>query len=226
MRLFPLAMLAALLPLVTIHTTYLLSAGAGQVEWCIPHIHSCTSISATGRLPPAYFVFKGLMIPTAVILVIYWLLSAVWLRQLGCRRRFSRGALVGLGLIAGAGLIFYSLVLGWIGDLYRAQRVTGVMTFFGFGFLAQLLITRLAGQALASHPGCAPVLRWQRIDALAILLLGLLSIALGYISPSLYDRTDDAFAWNFVLLLCLHVLITGELWRRTGFRLAFRADSN
>jgi hypothetical protein len=66
MRLFPLAYAAGLMP------------------WCIPYIDSCTSISATGREPPAFFVFKALMIPAAMLLMAYWLLNARWLRQLGC----------------------------------------------------------------------------------------------------------------------------------------------
>ncbi len=188
------------------------------------HPQLCTSISATGRLPPAYFVFKGLMVPAAVMLMLYWLLTAAWLRHLGCQRRFRLRLILALGVVAGAGLIFYSLVLGWIGDLYRTVRVAGVMTFFGFSFFAQLLITGLAGETLAMRPGCATVLRWQRYDALAILVIGMASIAIGYISPDLYDRTDDAFAWNFTLLLCAHVLLTGELWRRSGWRFAFASE--
>ena len=221
MRLFPLAWLAALLPLVTINITYLISASYGHVDWCVPYIHSCTSISATGRAPPAYFVFKGLMIPAAVILMLYWLLSVAWLKELGCRRNIWLVAVLGCGAAAGAGLIFYSLVLGWIGDIYRLQRHAGVSAFFGFSFFAQLLITWLVAQEPAAAQQLRRQLGWLRRIATLIFVLGIASVLIGYISPALYKRTDDAIAWNFTLLLCLHVLVSAEMWRHSGWSLRF-----
>lgn len=221
MRLFPLAWLAALLPLFTINLTYLISASYGHVDWCIPYIHSCTSISATGRAPPAYFVFKGLMIPAAVILMLYWLLSVAWLRELGCRRKIWLGTVLVCGAAAGIGLIFYSLVLGWIGDIYRLQRHAGVSAFFGFSFFAQLVITRLLEQLPVAATQLRRHLDWLRIITALIFLLGIASVAIGYISPDLYKRSDDAIAWNFTLLLCLHVLISAGMWRCSGWSCRF-----
>jgi len=225
MRLYPLAWLAALLPLATINLTYLLAASHGQVDWCVPYIHSCTSISATGREPPAYFVFKGLMIPAAVLLMFYWLLCATWLRTLGCRHGRWRALVVGLGILGGGGLIFYSLMLGWIGDIYRFHRQTGVTAFFAFSFFSQLVVTWLLEKRPQIHRDFARQMRWLRINIALIWLLGLASIAIGYINPDLYKRSDDAIAWNFTLLLCCHILITGDLWRRSGWRLSFAADT-
>lgn len=221
MRLYPFAMLAGLLPLIGINLTYLLAASHDQVAWCIPYLHSCTSISATGREPPAYFVFKGIMIPAAVLLMIYWLLCAAWLRSLGCRRRRWRALVVALGLVAGLGLIFYSLVLGWIGDIYRLHRHIGVAAFFGFSFFAQLVLTWLLAQIPLVEQRFRSSLRGLRIATLLIWLLGLASVALGYLNPELYKRTDNAVAWSFALLLCSHLLLTANLWRLTGWRLRF-----
>ena len=224
MRLYPLAWLAALLPLATINLTFLLSASHGQVDWCIPYLHSCTSISATGREPPAYFVFKGLMIPAAVLLMLYWLLCTAWLRTLGCHHKHWRTLVVCLGLLGSSGLAFYSLMLGWIGEVYRFHRQTGVTAFFGFSFFAQLVVAWLLERCAGVRQNFARQLGWLRINAGLIWLLGLASILMGYISPDLYKRTDDAIAWNFTLLLCCHLLITGDLWRRTGWRLVFDLD--
>jgi len=224
-KLYPLAYLAGLLPLATIHLTYLLAASHGQVDWCVPYIDSCTSISATGREPPAYFVFKGLMIPAALVLMGYWLLSAQWLKALGCGRRGWLSALTALGVLAGAGLILYSVMLGSIGAEYRQLRHTGVLAFFGFTFFAQLTTTWLA----ATTPGLEKnfprrllALQWL---LLVDLVLGLANVLAGFVSPDFYDRINDAMAWNFTLLLCLHVILTAELWRATGWRLSFRLES-
>lgn len=220
MRLFPLAYAAALLPLLSFHLTYLIAATAGHVEWCIPYIHSCTSISATGREPPEFFVFKALMIPAAVLIALYWFLSCQWLMQLGCRASQRRRVVWLMGALGVIGLILYSVTLGAVGDLYQLQRRVGVIAFFGFSYLGQLLITwllyRVDGLAIQQHRRLAVL----RNLALLLLLIGLLSILLQVVAPQRYDRMEDAFEWCFALLLCLYVLAVGEMWRRTDFRMA------
>ena len=46
-------------PIVVVHVCYLLSAHYGYVDKCNPYIEGCTSISATGRHGPSYFLFKA-----------------------------------------------------------------------------------------------------------------------------------------------------------------------
>ena len=55
MHIAPLALITGLLPLVCVHTTYLIAASHGHVPWCVPYWDSCTSISATGRQLPETF---------------------------------------------------------------------------------------------------------------------------------------------------------------------------
>jgi hypothetical protein len=80
-------MLLRLLPLITgfapifaVHVSYLIGIRAGVLRACIPYIEGCTSISATGRYPPASFLFKSVMMPEAILLALYWLFSVAWLR--------------------------------------------------------------------------------------------------------------------------------------------------
>ena len=54
-RLSPLAWATALLPLVTMHVCYLLSASEQLVPWCLPWFEGCTSISRASRSGTAYF---------------------------------------------------------------------------------------------------------------------------------------------------------------------------
>lgn len=221
MRLYPLAYAAALLPLIAIHLSYLLAASHGQVDWCIPYLHSCASISATGREPPAYFVFKGLMIPAAVLLALYWLLSAAWLKTLGCQRRHWRAVLASLGLIASTGLVFYTVLLGWIDPGYRQQRHMGVITFFGFSLFAQLLITWLLESIPAVRADLARGLRRLKTAIIVVFITGLASVIIGFVDPDLYQRTDNAFAWSLTLLLNLHTFFAASLWRQSGWRMRF-----
>lgn len=218
MRLFPLAYAAALLPLFAIHLCYVVAAAAGHVDWCFPYLHSCTSISATGRKPPEFFLFKALMLPAAVLIAAYWMLACEWLLQLGCTARRRRRVVWTMGAAGAVGLILYCVMLGAIGEAYQLQRRIGVTAFFGFSYLGHLLLTWLLYQIDAV---CRVHARWLSVLlylGLLMLGVGLLSIALGAAMPQRYDRMEDAFEWIFVLLLCLYVLAVGELWRRTDFR--------
>jgi len=217
MRLYPLSLAASLLPLATIHVCYIWAATNGHVDWCIPYIDSCVSISATGRKTPEYYLFKALMIPSALIFVAYWWLSCRWLVTLGCSAHKSRSTLFCIGIIASIGLILYSIVLGSIGDTYRLQRRIGVTTFFGMTYLAQLLLTYLLGKTSNLCTQHRPWLRIMERVSITILIVGMSSVALSIYDYELYKSTDNAFEWVFTLLLCLHVTITAAMWKKTNF---------
>ena len=72
-------------PLVAIHSCYLLAAQNGHVPWCLPYIDSCTSISATGRHRPESLVFRAAIMPSAALMLVYWTLVERWLRTLELR---------------------------------------------------------------------------------------------------------------------------------------------
>src|SRR5690606_12733891 len=76
------ALLAALLPFAAVHLTWLVAASYGLVEWCNPYLDSCKSISATGRHPPASYLFRATMLPAAAVLALYWWCNYSWLRWL------------------------------------------------------------------------------------------------------------------------------------------------
>lgn len=215
--LYPIALTAALLPLLSIHLSYLWAATNGHVEWCLPYIQSCTSISATGRQAPEFYLFKALMIPSAVMLGIYWWLSSRWLLSLGCKAQRARRLLVVLGLGSALGLILYSVMLGAIGDLYQLQRRIGVISFFGLSYIAQLIITRLLSEVDSSEYETKRGIQALKGCALLILLVGLSSVALSALDHDYYESKDDAFEWTLTLLLCIHVLVTAGLWKKTGF---------
>jgi hypothetical protein len=217
------ALAAALLPLVTVHLTYVVAAWLGHVPWCVPHLHSCSSISATGRLAPEYHLFKALMIPAALLLACYWWLGALWLRRLGASHG-RRRALLSLGFCAAFGLLLYSVMLGSIGPQYQMQRRIGITLFFGFGYLAQLLLTELAWHAPGLRLGAPRLLRGMWLLLLAIMLLGLGSVAVDAWDAGLFDRIVDALEWQLAVLLCLHVAITAALWRRSDFAVHFTVE--
>ena len=222
-RVIPL--LAALLPFVAVQLTYVVAASYGQVDWCNPYIDSCTSISATGRKPPASYVFRATMLPAAVIMMAYWWLNHAWLeslhRRTGNTRSRSNHWMLALGLLACIGLILYVTVLGERGDAWRTQRRVGTILFFSFTFLSQLLL--LGQLRMLRPPGINPqLLRLMWGACGMLLLLGLLTVALDAWDEAFYESVEDAFEWNLSLLLQSNFLLGYFVWRQAGWRLVVK----
>lgn len=213
LKLSSIALLVAALPFAAVHISYLLSAWQGYVEWCVPYWQGCTSISGTGRQGAAYFVFKGLMIPGAVLMGFYWWLNHQWLLLQGDSDQRQRRLILILGLIASAGLILYCVVLGSIGDIYRTQRRIGVVLYFGLTFLAQLLMTYRLSKLTQ------PALRGAYLCQLTICSgmwgLGIVHLIFEILAPDL-DAIDDIIEWNFALLMMTYYGSSYWVWRYRG----------
>ncbi|MGO1501564.1 MAG: hypothetical protein ACTHWH_09840 [Marinobacter sp.] len=196
-----LALAAGLIPLLTIHATFVIAALEGHISWCIPYWDSCTSISRTGRHGTAYFVFKGTMLPAALLGVLFWWLNRLWLLQLGAPG-YGKHWVPWLGLVAAVALAAYTLALGHEGEGFNLTRRIGVMLYFSLTYIALLLIS----SALREHP------RWHRSGnrllglSAVTLAVGILSVLLTALVPELYSQIDNAFEWVLALLLTVHAL--------------------
>lgn len=213
------ALAAALIPLVTIHTTYFVSAIEGHVDWCLPYWQSCTSISGTGRHGTAYFIFKGTMLPAALLGVLFWWLNTRWLRQLGAGGR-GIAWLPWLGLAACLALSIYTLALGHRGDDFQLIRRIGVVLYFSLTYIAQLLLSaNLQAVHKWSHQG--HYLLWL---CQVTLVVGLSSVVLDGLVQEVHERFEDAFEWVLALLVNTHALWVAFLWRQSGFRAVSQVD--
>ncbi len=217
-----LALLCGLGPILTVHACYALSASAGFVPACIPYLDGCTSISATGRQGWGYFLFKAGMLPSAVLVIVYWRLCRAWLLAAGDVDGPGLRSLLWLGTAGALFLMLYSVFLGHPGEPYNLLRRFGVSLNLGFTCLAQLLLVwrlgrvqRNTGLALCP-PGTLRAKTW--------LVAGLLVLGLGSIPVSNFiadkDPVENAIEWVFCLLLSSFYMLTAVAWRRTGFRLA------
>lgn len=207
--LVPLGTLTILLPVVAMHLSWLVSSAEGHIEWCMPYLQPCTSISRAGRYGAAYFLFKGLMIPTSVLLAFFWWANARWLQQLGAR---PVKGLVPLALIASLALLLYTLTLGHAGDTFHLVRRIGVIGYMGLTFLLQVRVSaRLAEVEQFASAG-----RRLTQFLMAVLLLGLVSVLHGTVSPENHNRWEDVYEWWLVMLLALHSLVLVKLWQRSG----------
>lgn len=198
-----------LVPLVAVHCCYILSASQGIVDWCLPYIDGCTSISRAGRHGIANHVFKASMLPTAGLMLVFWVLASDWLDH-GSERSGRRRLMGFLGVVGALFLILYATFLGVQGETYQWLRRYGVTVYFSFTVLAQLLMASLVTS------------RWLQKSltglGLTMLLLGLASIPLQHLMED-RDALLNAIEWNYALLMTLGFVVVGSHWHRHGFRL-------
>jgi hypothetical protein len=197
-----LALLVGLLPVVAINLSYVIAAAAGTVPACIPYIDGCTSISATGRQPPASWLFKPALYASALAMGVFWLRAGHWLKSLGEPSRRYRLALLWVGVIGALALVVYVYNLGIAGDMYKLMRRYGINVYFGFTFLAQLLLANRLYR-LAESAGNMTLLVFARAMiglCLLLLIIGLYSIPARYF---IADHTvmERVLEWNFALLM-------------------------
>lgn len=228
-------MLLRILPLITgfapifaAHVSYLLSLGAGVLPACIPYIHGCTSISATGRYPPGSFLFKFIMMPEAAVMVAYWLFSVAWLRALeGAAGRSTRnGSAIGTLGVAGAFfLIVYVTFLGSQGPFYDFMRRYGVYLYFAFTVFAQLgLASRV--RSVSGELQLPQVLRITNVQ----LALALIPFVIGILNLVLKSVLEDAsqaeriIEWIFALLTHVYFMLSYFAWRATGFDASYSVE--
>ena len=230
-------MLLRLLPLITGfapifagHVSYLIAIRAGVLPACIPYIHGCTSISATGRYPPSSYLFKALMMPEAILMAAYWLFSVAWLRALErtAGRSTNSGTMIGVFGVAGAlFLIVYVTFLGTEGPVYDFMRRFGVYLYFTFTVVAQLILASkvLSVSAQLGIPRVVRITRYQ-------LALALVPFAIGILNLALKAVLDDATAperiieWIFAVLMHGYFMLSYFTWRATGFDASFSVNTS
>ena len=206
------ALMTGLLPIIAIHGTYLLSAWQGYVPWCFPYFESCTSISATGRHGAAFFLFKGTMIPAAVLLILFWYLASKWLLQLGDEKAAANTIFV-LGMIGALFLIVYAVALGAAGDLLKLQRRIGVIFYFTLTYLSQLLLVWRMSKVIASEISRS----WLLGLCVTALTIGIATLIL----DASMENYEDAFEWILALLVHLYFLVMARAWKKTRFRVQY-----
>ena len=219
------ALLAALVPFVSVHVTYLVAASHGTVDWCNPYLDSCTSISATGRQAPASFIFCSTMLPAAVFMMAYWWLNHTWLaavhHRAGHHRQRANHWMLGLGVLACIGLILYVTVLGERGQAWAAQRRVGTILFFSFTFIAQLLL--LEQLRRLDVPGIrSGSLVYMGSACGTLLATGVLTVILQAWNAAWYETVEDALEWVLTLLLQSNFLAGYFVWRQAGWKLAVK----
>jgi hypothetical protein len=217
LRLLPL--IAGVVPLAAVFGAFWIGVANEVLPSCIPVIDGCVSISATGRKPPGSFLFRAVMMPQSMLLLIVWFFSILWLRSLEPRLQPStRMAILVSGVIGSLALIVYVTFLGTKEPVYEFMRRVGIyFAFIGVG-VAQIVI------AFALHR-ISRSSQLERLSKTARVMLGLCSIplALGILNFVLKSVLDDAgnaekrIEWIVFVVMQCYFLVLYHAWRITGF---------
>ncbi len=216
--LWPLPLACAVLPFTVTWIAYALSAQSGHVEPCNPFWDGCTSISRAARHGLSNHIFRAVMLPCAMLQILFWWLCRHWLLRQG---RAAGIALPILGLIAGLFLILYATFLGSDGDIYRLLRRYGVTVYFAATYLALLLVL-----ARLARPDHDRLYRPLLAVALGMLALGITSTVVTAIvdDPALKDRWENALEWQLGLWLTAMFVLFSWRWRQLRIELASASD--
>lgn len=212
--LWPLALVAGLLPLAATLLATAISMHTGAVPACNPFWDGCTSISRAAREGLANHLFRLLVLPAATLQALVWLLVARWLRAAG-----GAAWIASLGVGAGIALALYGSFLGTDGAVYRWLRQYGTVAYFGFTCL-NLLLT---GRALQHRAQAARSPLPRRLErallalAAALVLLGVFNaIVAAALGPPLKGRVENVTEWWGALIFVLGFVALALLWRHEG----------
>ena len=174
------AFIIFLVPIITICISYVISAFYGYVDWCLPIIDGCTSISKVGRYGLSFYLYKVLVIPSVILMIYFWL--KVYLDV------YKNIFLLFLSFIACIFLIIYLIALGFDGPIYRFMREVGIFAFFVFMPICQIWLT-------ASAP--KESLKTKFFLYLLILLFIGFCFVYFYILPMDNNNYENIIEWNF-----------------------------
>ena len=210
---------AALLPLLATVIAYALSIRLGLVPGCNPFFEGCVSISRAARHDLPNIVFRGLMLPAAVVQALCWLLCPAWLRSLHAQPARWQRVLPWLGVSASAFLILYGSFLGTEGEGYRLMRRYGTAFYFGFTCIGMLIVSGEM-QRLASAGR-----RLRRLSnallalCVALPLLGLAHVLVPLALPGAVakDALENITEWWGGAIFTVFFFVLAWAWRETGF---------
>jgi hypothetical protein len=220
--LWPLALLAGLLPMVAALAAMALSVQQGLVPACNPFVEGCVSVSRAARHGLPNLVFQVLMVPGATLQALVWLLAARWLQPAQGHAEPGVRLLAPLGVMAAVALVVYATFLGTEGPLYRWLRQYGTVVYFGFTCLCLLLLGRAVLARLAA--AAWPLPRWHGhavvAMAVALPLLGVgNAIVAAFFDDALKARVENVTEWWGSLIFVLGFFLIAAMWRRAGLAL-------
>lgn len=228
-----LALIVTVLPFLASHAVLLLSAYEQSIPWCFPYIDGCTTISRAARSGNSIFIYRVTMITYSVLLIWFWIYAYHWLTELYGRTTKTARSILWLGIIGALFLMIYIDFLGTTGEINRFMRRHGILIFFTFTPLAQLLLLKQHLNILPSLSDNTAnpvtinprVLLYQLIVLLLMLNIAIVSLFMDIAQVKTYE-SENIVEWNFSLLLNLYFLGMIFIWKDYRYYLKSRTDKD
>ncbi len=212
---------AVVVPLVTVNVCYLVAISLDHLPTCIPYFTGCTSVSSTGRVAPESLLFRAGMLPSALILAMFWHRCATFL-QLGGQSGARLVTLRVLGVIAALSLVIYAVTLGFEDNPYRQWRRAGIIGFALSTFSAEVaLIVFYRPMRIATTE---KLWRWLIVLCVALPLLGIASEVAKWAGAPRHGA-NNTVAWNAFLVASAYYAVVARIWWQHGFSSQFTIKS-
>ena len=220
-NLLALPLWAAVVPLVTVNVCYVVAIGLDHLPACIPYLTGCTSVSSTGRIAPESLIFRAGMLPSALIVVLFWHRCSTFLR-IGGQSGFRHVTLQVLGVIAALSLVIYAVTLGFEDNAYRQWRRAGIIGFALSTFSAEVsLIIFYRPMRIATTE---KLWRWLIVLCVALPLLSVASEIAKWAGAPRHGA-NNTVAWNAFVVASAYYAVVARIWWQHGFSSQFSITS-
>ena len=203
-------LIAFILPILTVLISYYLSIKFDYVQFCIPNIDGCTSISQVGRYPPINYFFKTFMFIAIFIIFIYWKSNYTLLSQNNSLFLYKITFLLGIFSV-----IFFALYITFLGegDYYRFFRRIGIFIYIFFTVISELLlsISYKKNSYLFKND---KIINLKFYFNLVLSTFGLILLPLVIYRIIDYPNFKNIVSWNYFILIQINFLITFFCWKK------------
>ena len=203
-------LIAFILPILTVLISYYLSIKFDYVQFCIPNIDGCTSISQVGRYPPINYFFKTFMFISIFIIFIYWKSNYTLLSRNNSLLLYKITFLLGIFSV-----IFFALYITFLGegDYYRFFRRIGIFIYIFFTVISELLLSISYKKNLYLFKN-DKIINFIYYFNLVLSTFGLILLPLVIYKIIDYPNFKNIVSWNYFILIQLNFLITFFCWKK------------
>jgi hypothetical protein len=217
---WPLPLLAGLLPLAAAGIAYALAIRLGLAPECNPFVDGCVSISRAGRHGLPNILFRALVLPAAVLQALCWMLCPAWLRAQGAAPDRWHRAMPVLGVAAGVVLVVYGTFLGTEGEGYRWMRRYGVAFWFGLTCILTLVVSGQMRRCLQGAGRRGAQALFALCAAVPLIGLGRELVLPWWADAAARDAMENVTEWWAAFVFTVFFLALAAAWGRTGFVMA------
>ena len=203
-------LLAFILPIFTVLTSFFFSVKLDLVQFCIPNIDGCTSISRVGRYPPVSYFFKTFMFLSVFIIFLYWRYNFFLLSKNKSLIIYKSFYILGFFSV-----IFFFLYIFFLGEgeYYKFFRRIGIFIFIFFTIISEFLLS-ISFKNNYKYFSNTKIISFKFYFNLVLISLGLILLPLVITKIIDYPNFKNIASWNYFFLIQINFLITLFCWKK------------